>query len=147
FGELGPGTRPYYLAAATDEIWLQPLGAVGLTGLRSETPFFRGLFDLIGVKAEFDRRSEYKSAVNPLTETGMTGPEREEIEALLASLGGQIDRGIAADRQLGADEVRGLVDRAPLSAEEAKTARLVDRIGYRDEALASASTHAGAGAK
>ena len=26
FGEFGPGTRPYYLATAFDEIWLQPLG-------------------------------------------------------------------------------------------------------------------------
>ena len=27
FGEFGPGTRPYYLATAFDEIWLQPMGA------------------------------------------------------------------------------------------------------------------------
>ena len=27
FGEFGPGTRPYYLATAFDEIWLQPLGS------------------------------------------------------------------------------------------------------------------------
>ena len=33
FGEFGPGTRPYYLATAFDEIWLQPMGNVGLTGL------------------------------------------------------------------------------------------------------------------
>jgi len=26
FGEGAPGTRPYYLATACDEIWLQPLG-------------------------------------------------------------------------------------------------------------------------
>src|SRR5205085_8013458 len=42
FAEFGPGTRPYYLATAFDEIWLQPLGSVGLVGLRSESPFLRG---------------------------------------------------------------------------------------------------------
>ena len=36
FGEFGPGTRPYYLATAFDEIWLQPMGNVGLTGLYAE---------------------------------------------------------------------------------------------------------------
>src|SRR3954451_5357702 len=42
FGEFGAGTRPYYLATAFEEIWLQPLGSVGLTGLHAEVPFFRG---------------------------------------------------------------------------------------------------------
>ena len=35
FGEFGPGTRPFYLATAFDEIWLQPLGSLGLVGLHS----------------------------------------------------------------------------------------------------------------
>src|SRR5207237_1117316 len=51
FGEFGGGTRPYYLATAFDEIWLQPLGAVGLTGLRAESPFLRGLLDRIGISS------------------------------------------------------------------------------------------------
>ena len=49
FGEFGPGTRPYYLATAFDEIWLQPMGNVGLTGLYAEVPFFKGTLDLLGV--------------------------------------------------------------------------------------------------
>jgi protease-4 len=85
FGELGPGTRPYYLATAFDEIWLQPLGDVGLTGLRAEVPFVRGALDRLGVEAKFDHRSEYKSAMNTLTDTQMTSPQREETEALLDS--------------------------------------------------------------
>src|SRR5579872_5189229 len=85
FGEGGPGTRPYYLATACDEIWLQPLGEVNLTGLRSETPFLRGLLDKLGITASFEHREEYKTAMNSLTETAMTGPQREEVEALLTS--------------------------------------------------------------
>ena len=42
FGEFGPGTRPYYLATAFDEIWLQPMGNVGLTGLYADSPFLKG---------------------------------------------------------------------------------------------------------
>jgi protease-4 len=147
FGELGPGTRPYYLATACNEIWLQPLGAVGLTGLRSEAPFFRGLFDRLGIKADFAHRREYKSATNSLTETAMTPPEREEVEALLVSMRGQIDRGIAADRKLTVAQVAELVDRAPLSDAEAKAGGLIDRIGYSDEALARARAHGGPGAQ
>jgi protease IV len=147
FGEGGPGTRPYYLATACDEIWLQPLGEVGITGLRSETPFVRGLLDKLGVAADFEHREEFKTAMNSLTETQMTGPQREEIEAVLASMAGQIDRGIAAARKLTEARVTALVDQAPLTAEAAKTAGLVDRIAYRDEAQARARDKAGAGAK
>lgn len=147
FGEFGPGTRPYYLATAFDEIWVQPLGSVGLIGLRAEVPFLRGTLDRLGIKPVFAHREEYKSAANSLTETAMTGPQREETEALLNSVSGQIVRGIAAARQLSETQVSELIDRGPLFADEAKAAGLIDRIGYRDEALAGAQSRAGAGAR
>jgi protease IV len=147
FGEFGPGTRPYYLATAFDEIWLQPMGAVGLVGLRAEVPFFRGLLDRIGLAASFDHREEYKSAMNSLTESGMTGPQREEIEALLNAMAGQIVSGIAAARNLPEADVAAAIDRGPLFAEEAKAARLIDHIGYRDEAVVRARQRAGSGAE
>jgi protease-4 len=33
FGEFGPGTRGYYLATAFEQIHLQPIGSLGLTGI------------------------------------------------------------------------------------------------------------------
>src|SRR5215813_6205878 len=147
FGEFGPATRPYYLATAFDEIWLQPMGNVGLTGLYADSPFFRGTLDILGVVPEFDHREEYKTAMNLLTESKMTPAHREELEALLASLAGQIVRGIAQGRKLSEAEVHDLIDRGPLLAEEAVQAKLVDRLGYRDEALAHARARAGSGAE
>jgi protease IV len=147
FGEFGPGTRPYYLATAFDEIWLQPMGNVGLTGLYAESPFLKGTLDLLGIVPEFAHREEYKTAMNLLTETKMTPPHREEVEALLASAGGQIIRGIAQARKLPEAGVREAIDRGPLLAEEAVQAKLVDRLGYRDEVLAHAHARAGSGAE
>ncbi len=147
FGELGPGTRPYYLATAFDEIWLQPQGTVGLTGLYTETPFARELLDRLGIVPRFSRRSEYKTVMNSLTDKAMPAPQREELDALLASLDGQIVRDIAAARRLPQDTLRGLVDRGPLLAEEALKAHLVDRLGYRDEAIAEARRRAGPAAR
>jgi protease IV len=147
FGEFGGGTRPYYLATAFEEIWLQPLGAVGLVGLHAEMPFLRGALDKLGIQPSFARREEYKSAVNFLTETEMTPPQREEMESLLASMAGQIARGIADARHLSESEVQGLIDRGPLFADEAKAAGLVDRLGYRDEVIDEAHRRAGSGAE
>jgi protease-4 len=147
FGEFGPGTRPYYLATAFDEIWLQPMGNLGLTGLYAESPFLKGTLDLVGITPQFDHREEYKTAMNLLTETKMTPAHREEVEALLASVAGQVVRGIAQDRKLSEAEVRQAIDRGPLLAEEAVEAKLVDRLGYRDEMLAHARARAGSGAE
>jgi len=147
FGEGAPGTRPYYLATACDEIWLQPLGEVGITGLRSEQTFLKGLLDKLGIAASFQHSEEFKTAMNLLTEVQMTAAQREETEALLTSMQDQINRGIAAARKLQASDVAALVDRAPLSADAAKAAGLIDRIAYRDEALWRAQLRAGAGVK
>jgi protease IV len=147
FGEFGAGTRPYYIATAFDEIWLQPMGEVGLVGLRSEVPFFRGTLDKLGITPRFEHREEYKTAANSLTETGMTAPQREEVEDLLGAISGQIVRGIAQTRNLPEAQIASLIDRGPFSADEAKAAHLVDRIGYRDEAIARAHERAGSGAE
>src|SRR6201993_1825083 len=128
FGEFGPGTRPYYLATAFDEIWLQPMGNIGLTGLYADSPFLKGTLDLVGIVPKFDHREEFKTAMNMLTETAMTAPHREEVDALLASIGGQVIRGIAEARKLPEAEVRGLIDRGPLLAQEAVPAKLGDRV-------------------
>jgi len=147
FGEFGPGTRPYYLATAFDEIWLQPMGNVGLTGLYTEVPFFKGTLDLLGVAPQFDHREEFKTAMNSLTETKMTLPHREEVDALLASISGQVIHGIAEGRKLPEAEIREAIDHGPLLADEAREAKLVDRLGYRDEVIAAAHSRAGAGAE
>src|SRR5215472_1519429 len=147
FGEFGGGTRPYYLATAFNEIWLQPLGSVGLIGLRAEPPFLRGLLDRLGIEPSFEHREQYKSAANILTETEMTAPQREELESLLGVMAGQVTHGIAEARHLSESDVTALIDKAPLFADEAKEAQLVDRIGNRDEALAAAYHLAGSGAE
>jgi protease-4 len=110
-------------------------------------PFVRGALDRLGVLPSFAHREQYKTATNFLTETAMTPPQREEVEDLLRATSGQIVRGIADARQLSEAQVSGLIDRGPFVADEAKAARLIDRIGYRDEAIARAKERAGAGAE
>jgi len=147
FGELSGGTHAYYLATAFDDIWLQPEGLVGLTGLTTATPFFRGTLDKLGVVPSFDHRSEYKTAMNEITEHGMTPAHREETEAIVQSVFTQIVHGIASGRGLQEAEVRALVDRGPLLTSEATQSHLIDHIGYRDQAEDAAKQRAGAGAK
>ena len=147
FGEFAPGTRAYYLASACDEIWLQPLGLVGLVGLRAEEPFFRGTLDKLGLVPHFDQREQYKSAMDVLTKTKMTDPDREQLQSLLGSMLDQIVAGIADGRKLASDRVRDLIAGGPYLAQDALNDHLVDHLGYVGDALDALKARAGAGAE
>jgi protease-4 len=136
FGESGPGNGAYYLATGFGEIYLQPSGDIGLTGLMAESPFVRGTLDKLGIVPRFGARGEYKTAVNMFTERRYTEAHREATSRIVASQFGQIVRGISAARNLPEADVRAIVDRAPLSAQQALEAHLVDGLAYRDEVYA-----------
>ncbi|REF38117.1 signal peptide peptidase SppA [Thermasporomyces composti] len=133
FGELGPGTLPYYLASAFDEIWLQPSGDVGLTGVVAEAVFLKEALGKLGVHPQLSRRHEYKSAADTFLASQMTDAHREAASRLAASAMEHIVTGIAECRGLAPERVRALIDEAPLSASDAKDAGLVDRLAYRAE--------------
>jgi protease-4 len=143
FGEMGPGNGGYYLATAFDEIWLQPSGDLGLTGLALEHPFVRGTLDKLGVEPRMDQRYEYKNAMNFYTESGFTKAHREAMTALLESWFSQILRGAAEGRGLSEERVRELADRGPHFGVEAKEAGLVDGLAYRDEVYEKVKERAG----
>lgn len=146
FGEGGNGTGAYYLASSADDIWLQPSGDLVLTGISVETPFLKGALDKIGVSFQGGQRYEYKTAPNSLNETDYTQAHRENMQQLVDNLLSQIVADIAKARGLPAEAVRKLIDNAPYGAADAKLAKLVDHVGYRDEVDAYVRKRAGAGA-
>jgi protease-4 len=145
FGEFGPGGSSYYLASAFDQVWMQPSGDVGLTGVILESQFFRGALDKLNIVPRMDHRYEYKTAMNQFTEKKFTPAHREEMEKLMQSWSSQLIRGIAEGRKLSPEQVRTAVDHGPLLGQEAVTAKLVDGLAYRDDVYARVKRMAGAG--
>jgi len=142
FGELSPGNQGYYLATAFDEVWLQPTGGVGLTGLRAESMFVKGTLDLLEIQPRGDHRREYKNAFNMFTQTAFTEAHREAAKGVIDDVFGQVVRDVADRRGLAEDEVRALVDRGPFLGPEALEAKLVDGLAYHDEVLAKVKERA-----
>ncbi|HEY8377765.1 MAG TPA: S49 family peptidase, partial [Nannocystis sp.] len=147
FGEFAPGNQGYYLATAFDEIWLQPSGDIGLTGLMMRGTFIRGALDKLEIDVRMDHRHEYKNALNMYTERAFTPAHREATEAVLKSLYDQFVAGIAEGRKMTPEAVRALVDRGPFLGPEALSEGLVDKLGYRDEVVAAVKARAGDGAQ
>jgi protease IV len=147
FGEFGPGNNSYYLATAFDQIWLQPSGDIGLTGLLMESPFIRGALEKLGMKFHGDHRYEYKNALNFLTEKKYTPAHREAMEKVMNSWFSQVRQGISEGRHIPPDHFQSLIDRGPYLAKEALDAKLADGLAYRDEVYDQAKKKAGAGAR
>jgi protease IV len=133
FGEFGPGNNAYYLATAFDQIYLQPSGDVGLTGVMLETPFIKGTLNKLGASFHGDHRYEYKNALNTFTETKYTAPHKEAMEKVMNSWVGQLKDGICSARQIPPDQFQNVVDKGPYLGKEAVDAKLVDGLAYRDE--------------
>lgn len=147
FGEGGDGTLAYYVACAFDEIHLQPSGDVGLTGLALEVPFAADAMAKLGVDPQLDRRHEHKTAPNTLTEREFTEPHRETADRIVASHHEQLVAALAEGRGVGPSQAAALIEQGPRLAEEARADGLVDRLAYRDEAVAEAKRVAGEGAR
>jgi protease-4 len=136
WAETYPGTLSYYLASAFREVWMQPSGTVGLIGFATSAMFLRDALDKLGVEAQFIARGEYKSVANRFTQDSYTDSHREADNRLIESLHAQVWHAVAESRHLESSEIDALADKAPLLRDDAVTGRLVDRIGYRDEAYA-----------
>jgi protease-4 len=143
-GEGGNGSADYVLACAGTEVWLQPSGEVGLMGVASETTFLRGALDKLGIEPELDKRHEYKSAADRIMRTEFTPEHREAIDRVVSTTWDDAVRLIAEARGLSVEAVQALADAAPLSADEALSGGLVDRLGYRDEVYAELRGRLGA---
>jgi len=146
YGDLSGGTRPYYLASACDEVWLQPGGSLALTGIAAEIPFFRGALDKLGIVPVFDRRGQFKTAAAQYTDTGLEDTDRAAYTGLVGSLYATLTSAIGGSRNLTQDQIDALVNNGPYTADEAQNNHLVDHLGYWDEIEGDALHRAGSGA-
>jgi protease-4 len=147
FGEFGPGNGAYYLATAFDQIYLQPSGDIGLTGIIMETPFVKGTLAKLGMTFHGDHRYEYKNALNFFTENKYTPPHREAMAGIMTSWFNQMKEGICQARQIAPEKFQAMVDAGPYLGKEAVDAKLADGVAYRDEVYAQARSKAGARAQ
>lgn len=132
FAEQGQGMGSYYLAAAFDEIWMQPMGAVSLPGIKAEVPYAREMLGKLGVTADMFARKEYKSVFESFTDDAMSPASREALTAIVGDMALQMRADIAVDRGITPEDFQAQVDRGLLLAEEALAAGLVDTLGYGD---------------
>ena len=86
YGGSGNGLGLYHFAAGFDEIWMQPVGIVSISGMNIEMPFAKQALDKIGVHPDFLKREDYKSAMENLTNSSMSPANKEMMSSILRKL-------------------------------------------------------------
>jgi len=80
------GQQQYYLAAHADEILLNPLGTVLITGFASYRSYYKEALDKLRVKMHIFRVGDFKSAVEPYMGNSMSTGVKEERRAMIDEL-------------------------------------------------------------
>lgn len=128
----------YYLASVADKIAVNPSGSIGWHGLTSQTMFLKDLLDKLGIEMQIFRVGTYKSAVEPFIGTEMSEANREQTQAFLNSIWGQIVNGVSVSRNIPADSLNSMADRN-MDLQPAGTyvqTGLADTLMYKDQVLA-----------
>ncbi|MCC6166452.1 MAG: signal peptide peptidase SppA [Caldilineaceae bacterium] len=123
----------YVVACAADRITLPPLVTWDVMGLRVAPTYWRETLTRAGIEFEAIQIAPWKTAVDSLTRSSMSAAEREQFSWLLDSLCDDIVSAVVQGRGLTPAQVSGLIDQAPLTADAALAAGLVDTIAYEDE--------------
>ncbi len=110
----GYDQRQYLLAAAADEVYLHPAGALLLEGLARYRPYYReGLQDKLGVDVHLFKVGEYKSAAEPYI---LDAPSPEAAEAdrfWMTDIWQRYLAEVAEARELSAETLAANIDRLP----------------------------------
>ena len=130
----GVVTSTYMLGAAADEFWLQDTASFQATGLATEELFLKGFFDKYGVVPDYQQRGEYKNAANPYLYSDYTPEHREATLSWMTSIYESAIAQAALDRKQTPQAIRAALESGPLSAPQARAARLVDRLGHFEAA-------------
>ena len=131
-GELGPGDAAFATAVTADNVTLAPSGEINLAGLSVTVPFLKGTLNKLEIEPEFEKRYEYKTAVNTFTQTGFTDAHKESIKSLADDVQDAIVQHLSGRRKVTPEAVWQWIRGGPHAAEQARTLGMIDRVGYWD---------------
>jgi len=131
--------RSYYLASVADSIFMHPFGRMNITGFSSSRTFYKEAMDKFGVKFYVSRVGSFKSALEPYFRSEISREDREQRLRLMEHHYGQFASHVSESREISIDRLHELsasprILRDPYAVRDE---RLIDRVTYYDEVLAS----------
>lgn len=123
----------YYVAAAADEVWAQPTTVTGSIGVIVFGLNVHELLEEHGVRDVSVMSGPRKALFSPTRPVDEA--DRLVLQSIVDEMYARFVAVVAEGRELDEGQVRALADGSLFTATRAKEAKLVDAIGYEDEAL------------
>ena len=127
------GNRELFLAMAATHVVMVPLGEVAVVGPAVHLQFFGSLLERLGIDVELEAVGAYKSAGETVSAAHPSRESREALDDIVAGLHTRLVQAISEGRDLDPSRVEELIELAPLTADEALEAGLLDALGYEQE--------------
>lgn len=125
--------RTALLGSQATAFVLNPEGNVSLNGLYSETLYFKGLLDHMGVAVDVVHIGDFKSAGENFYRTGPSQAAEQQSDLLLDSLYDSLLSQIAKGRGIERAALVAFIENGSATAKEAEAAQLVDRLQSRSD--------------
>jgi protease-4 len=125
----------YYVASACDAIIAHPSTITGSIGVISIFPNVSGLFSKVGVEMKIIKSGELKDAGSPFRD--MNQEEQKVFQTIIDEMYGNFLDVVLAQRKdfLSMEELRKIADGRVYTANQALRLKLIDEVGYFDDAL------------
>jgi protease IV len=123
----------YYVALAADTIIAHPTTVTGSIGVIMVTLNAEGLMQKLGLAAAAIKSGERKDMGSPFR--ALTDDERKIYQGVIDGLHGQFVARLVDARRLPLATARTIADGRVYTAQQALELKLVDRVGYMDDAL------------
>lgn len=126
----------YYLSSVADKVFLNPLGLLQLTGLVSQTTFYKGILNKAGIEMLVFKVGTYKGAVEPFLLDKLSDANRAQITSYQQGIWNNVVNNIALARDISEENINHFADNGFMFApgEKAVECGLVDELKYREEA-------------
>jgi protease-4 len=125
----------YYVASACDAIIAHPSTITGSIGVISVFPNVSGLFSKVGVEMKIIKSGELKDAGSPFRD--MSQEEQKVFQTIIDEMYGHFLDVVLAKRKdlLSMEELKKIADGRVYTANQALQLKLIDEVGYFDDAL------------
>ncbi|MBO4964679.1 MAG: signal peptide peptidase SppA [Muribaculaceae bacterium] len=122
----------YYVASIADSIFMNPQGMLSLHGISGSTPFYKGLFDKLGVQFQVIKVGTFKSAVEPYIMDRMSEPARAQLDTLYTNIWSVMRGQMSQSRGFKNAEIDSLISQNVTfkKPEFLLKSKLVDRLVY-----------------
>ncbi|MCB9311156.1 MAG: signal peptide peptidase SppA [Lewinellaceae bacterium] len=124
----------YYLAAAADSVFLNPVGMMEFRGMAVDITYFKKMLDNLDIEVDVFYAGQFKSATEPFRMTQMSDANRIQLRAYIEDVFNQMLTDIGKDRGLDPAALRDMAETwKSFDPETAVSLGLLDGLIYEDE--------------